>query len=515
MKDYILDSELLSEKTKTAYTILSDMLPILNDIEETSREAFDEINSHDELGYVDYTSIKSNMDYIEEYRDKYKEFGAIGDSGSIYNYKCKDMTGVCYNGFIGEYQSEVDDKFYYAQENTLKKLRDSKLQDIYVENNIGIISPAMAMGSKTATSIYKDKLNIFDLLGYGRVSIAMQKEYEGMKAKIDEYNASLPKYSLEHTSKHLSDYIIEALYGPVAAETMDKLIFDAEIDKQKIHNVDDYINKMVTSADFDFETNDEKILTTAGYFVPVYGEYQILNEIIAGKNPISGVHYSIKDRLDMVAALGVGCAIGKACKGIITEIVSNKAVIAEFTGEAVAKLRIAIKDSTEAIQNVITKVYSRNNGIVEAEFAGVGKGIYIESQVLKDADQICKERYAKWIEGKLAEGAAEAERVVNGKGNPYPKVEVEGHGEVPFPDGPFEPNNSTTLRPQFTDSYKKQFKEWWTGQGKPWPEGEVNIHHIKPLSKGGDNSFENLVPLVQPEEHQPFTNWWRSYPPNK
>ncbi|APM37610.1 HNH endonuclease signature motif containing protein [Clostridium kluyveri] len=112
-------------------------------------------------------------------------------------------------------------------------------------------------------------------------------------------------------------------------------------------------------------------------------------------------------------------------------------------------------------------------------------------------------------------GAGEAERVVNGKGNPYPKVEVEGHGEVPFPEGPYEPNNSSTLRPQFTDSYKKQFKEWWTGQGKPWPEGEVNIHHIKPLSKGGDNSFENLVPLVQPEEHQPFTNWWRSYPPKK
>jgi HNH endonuclease len=112
-------------------------------------------------------------------------------------------------------------------------------------------------------------------------------------------------------------------------------------------------------------------------------------------------------------------------------------------------------------------------------------------------------------------GVAEAERVVNGKGNSYPKIEVEGHGEVSFPEGPYEPNNSKTLRPKFTDSYKKQFKEWWIGQGKPWPEGEVNIHHIKPLSKGGDNSFENLVPLIQPEEHQPFTNWWRSYPPKK
>lgn len=103
-------------------------------------------------------------------------------------------------------------------------------------------------------------------------------------------------------------------------------------------------------------------------------------------------------------------------------------------------------------------------------------------------------------------------RVVNRKGIEYPKVEIEGYGEVPFPEGPYTPNNSNTLRGQFTDSYKKAFKEWWISQGRPWPEGNVNIHHIKPFSKGGDNSFENLVPLVQPEEHQPFTNWWRSYP---
>ncbi len=106
------------------------------------------------------------------------------------------------------------------------------------------------------------------------------------------------------------------------------------------------------------------------------------------------------------------------------------------------------------------------------------------------------------------------ECVVNGKGVPYPVIEVEGYGQVPFPIGPYEPNNSI-LRAQFTDSYKKQFKEWWIAQGRLWPEGEVNIHHIKPLSKGGDNSFTNLVPLVQPDGHQPFTSWWRSYPPKK
>jgi hypothetical protein len=114
--------------------------------------------------------------------------------------------------------------------------------------------------------------------------------------------------------------------------------------------------------------------------------------------------------------------------------------------------------------------------------------------------------------GKGNAGASEVSKVLNRKGNPYPKVEIEGYGEIPHPKGPYVPNNTKTLRPRFTEAYKKQFKEWWINQGRPWPKGEVNIHHIKPLSKGGDNSFQNLVPLVQPEQHQPFTNWWRSFP---
>ena len=104
------------------------------------------------------------------------------------------------------------------------------------------------------------------------------------------------------------------------------------------------------------------------------------------------------------------------------------------------------------------------------------------------------------------------QRPINRKGVEYPKVNIDGYGEVPFPEGPYTPNNAKELRPRFTRAYKEAFKKWWIDQGRPWPEGTVNIHHIKPLNKGGTNDFSNLVPVVYPNQHQPFTNWWISYP---
>ncbi len=82
----------------------------------------------------------------------------------------------------------------------------------------------------------------------------------------------------------------------------------------------------------------------------------------------------------------------------------------------------------------------------------------------------------------------------NRKGKPYPQVYINGYGYIPFPKGPYEINNSIQ-RNEFTPSFKQRFKEWWISKGKPWPDGDVNIHHIKPLSKGGDNSFEILYRL--------------------
>jgi RHS repeat-associated protein len=108
-------------------------------------------------------------------------------------------------------------------------------------------------------------------------------------------------------------------------------------------------------------------------------------------------------------------------------------------------------------------------------------------------------------------GLGSGNGTINSAGVAYPKLKVPGYGEIPFPEPPYGPNN-TGLRNSFTTTYKNNFKTWWITQGRPWPSGKINIHHIKPLQFGGTNAFENLVPLSIPD-HFLYTSWWRLFKP--
>lgn len=58
------------------------------------------------------------------------------------------------------------------------------------------------------------------------------------------------------------------------------------------------------------------------------------------------------------------------------------------------------------INKIVTKVYSRVNGVLDVEVAGYGRIRIKESSLLDDVDKICKDRYVKWIEGKSSEGVS-------------------------------------------------------------------------------------------------------------
>ncbi len=142
-------------------------------------------------------------------------------------------------------------------------------------------------------------------------------------------------------------------------------------------------------------------------------------------------------------------------------------------------------------------------------FEGIANGDKPESLAKNEEIEEKKEATNQDEENKV--GKEEKGDITNTKGISYPKVNVEGYGEVPFPEGPFTPNNTLTRGTEFTPKFKTDFKSWWQSKNRPWPAGSVEIHHIKPLAHGGTNTFENLVPLITPE-HLKFTSWWRNYP---
>jgi hypothetical protein len=108
--------------------------------------------------------------------------------------------------------------------------------------------------------------------------------------------------------------------------------------------------------------------------------------------------------------------------------------------------------------------------------------------------------------------------IFNSNSVPYPQVQVQGYGYVPFPSGSISRVSPSppALRSAFNSIRNSgDFKTWWEGQGRPWPtptEGSrIDIHHIQPLGHGGTNAFENLVPLDYNTQHKLFTRWWINY----
>ncbi|WP_200907904.1 hypothetical protein [Clostridium sporogenes] len=65
--------------------------------------------------------------------------------------------------------------------------------------------------------------------------------------------------------------------------------------------------------------------------------------------------------------------------------------------------------SIEELNKIVTKVYSRVNGVLDVEVAGYGRIRIKESSILDDVDKICKDRYGKWAESKSSDGVGNPE----------------------------------------------------------------------------------------------------------
>lgn len=77
--------------------------------------------------------------------------------------------------------------------------------------------------------------------------------------------------------------------------------------------------------------------------------------------------------------------------------------LSKNTAEVTSKISTAIKASGNGFSSFITKIYLRRNGILDVKIDGYGRIRIKEAKILEDSDQIYKDRYDKWIKGKLSE----------------------------------------------------------------------------------------------------------------
>jgi hypothetical protein len=61
------------------------------------------------------------------------------------------------------------------------------------------------------------------------------------------------------------------------------------------------------------------------------------------------------------------------------------------------------------------------------------------------------------------------ERPTNSKRVPYPRYEIGGYGEVPFPGGDIRVSDPRTLRDQMIQSDRTEFRAWWYTQYSWYP----------------------------------------------
>lgn len=98
--------------------------------------------------------------------------------------------------------------------------------------------------------------------------------------------------------------------------------------------------------------------------------------------------------------------------------------------------------------------------------------------------------------------------------------------EVPFPEGSVQRVDEAKWRPVRTawdegggrGNYIKQWYDWFKERGQPAPEidwSSTDIHHIRPIEFGGQNEFDNLVPLPRAQHQGPapdgVTAWWNDF----
>lgn len=254
MRGFLLDSEIIEERTNMAIGKLESVKYNLMMAHREILKAVEEIRKHDELSNISYNSLENEIKEIDEWIHKYKLFSMI----------------------VNEYDNDVDEKFYKEQEAILEGLSNFRVEDIRVDNIAGITeSKSTHMGQVTgiySTEVPKMEIGFEDILAYGTVSEVMQEQYltykEFAKLNGEEYTGDIKQY----------------------------------------------IKEIVTAGKFDYEIGWKRGLSLCIDVIPVVGDAKGLVEALVGRDLITGRELSGLERaislVSIVPFYGDGLKIG-------------------------------------------------------------------------------------------------------------------------------------------------------------------------------------------------------------
>lgn len=108
--------------------------------------------------------------------------------------------------------------------------------------------------------------------------------------------------------------------------------------------------------------------------------------------------------------------------------------------------------------------------------------------------------------------------LLNKLGQPYPawkNIDVHGFLNASMPDSTSwsttDPAVNAALRQTFNSTIRDKYKTYYDqNYGYVNWSQPIEIHHIRPLQFGGDNSYNNLIPLWA-DVHTKFTFWFTYY----
>ena len=188
--DFMLDDSIIKSKGNLGEDILNNIIRNLNIADEAIEEACHEINKHDELFEMHFESFENDIRDFNEIKWKYSDF----------------------KNYAEEYDALVDSRYKDKMENICEQLSDIRLENIQIDNNLGITEQEPSHYDTFGGTRLKYKINIEDVLNVDSVDEAMKAEHEERRSMVEAMakmvnEDSWPEGTSEDTKEAIRQYI--------------------------------------------------------------------------------------------------------------------------------------------------------------------------------------------------------------------------------------------------------------------------------------------------------------------